>query len=171
MVPVEEFLKTSGVGYTFVRLPMFIENNWGNKGSIQQGAIYSPAAPTTKYNSLAIVDVGAALASAVAHRHKYHNQAVDVSGKPISQEELAAAFSKALGKEVKYVQVPESAGVQAMTGMGMPEWQANGIVELIRDADAGGRMGQDLTANFEQLVGHKPTTAEHWIELHAAGFR
>ena len=45
--------------------------------------------------------------------------------------DVAATLSTTLRKKVSYVNVPLDAAKQAMVGMGMSEWTADGYVELI----------------------------------------
>jgi uncharacterized protein YbjT (DUF2867 family) len=42
---------------------------------------------------------------------------------------MASHLSDALGKQVIFVDIPESAMRGALVGFGMPEWQADGLIE------------------------------------------
>jgi len=60
-------------------------------------------------------------------------------------------LSKALGEEVKYVDVPLKAGREAILGMGMPEWFADALTEYFKAY----REGWDdlVTSDVPDLIG------------------
>ncbi len=76
----------------------------------------------------------------------------------ISFHDIAAALSKALGKEVKYVDVPLEAGREGMLGMGMPEWFADAMTEYIKAFSEG--LGDFTTNDFEEITGHPARSYE-----------
>ena len=136
-IPVEDFAKESGVKYTIIRLPMFMENIFGQMGSIQgNGQFYTPLAPDTKYNCCSLADVGPAVAEIMMHSKDFAGKTLLLTGELTSEVEIAAAFSAGLDKEVVHVQVPYDAAKEAMVGMGMPEWQVDGVVELQKLVEA-----------------------------------
>jgi len=71
---------------------------------------------------------------------------------------VAETLSKVLGKEVKYVDVPPEAAKEAMLGMGMPEWIADGIIELAVALSEG--LGDYTTDDLEKLTGHRANSYE-----------
>ncbi len=71
---------------------------------------------------------------------------------------MADTQSKVLGKEVKYVDFPTEAAKEAILGMGMPEWIADGIIETIGALSDG--LGDYTTDDFEKLTGHRANSYE-----------
>ena len=55
----------------------------------------------------------------------------------ISLHDVADGLTKALGKQVTYVDVPPEAAREAIVGMGMPEWDADGYLELFEGFSEG----------------------------------
>jgi uncharacterized protein YbjT (DUF2867 family) len=135
--PIEDFAKECGVSYTLIRLPMFMENVLGQMGSIQSdGKFYTPLASDAKYNCCSLADVGPAVAEIMTHPTYYAGKTLELRGELVSESEIAAAFGTAMGKEVSHVQVPYEAAKEAMMGMGMPEWQVDGVIELQKFIEA-----------------------------------
>lgn len=155
-IPIEEATRASGLSYTIVRLPMFMENVLGQLQSIQgpDGVFYTPLADDAKYNCVALSDVGEAVAAIMAAPEQYAGKTLQLTGPLTTEAEIAAAFSASLGKEVKHVQVPYEAGKQAMMGMGMPEWQADGVVELLKFVEAGDDTMCAASSDVEQILGN-----------------
>jgi hypothetical protein len=73
-----------------------------------------------------------------------------------------------LDKEVKYVDVPGDASLQAMTGMGVPEWIAKGYVELSEGFSE--NFANSTTKNVEILTGHAARSFEQFANDFAQVF-
>jgi len=42
---------------------------------------------------------------------------------------MAETLSKAVGREIQYVDVPAEAMMEALLGIGLPRWQVDGLIE------------------------------------------
>lgn len=91
---------------------------------------------------------------------KHAGRVYHINSAPFSQRALAAAFSEKLGRTIDYVQVPEEGVVAALKGMGMEQWQADGIVELNRLVSAG---SYTWPSDFDAIVGRPATTVEQYV--------
>lgn len=170
---IEESIKKLGIPYTFLRLPLFIDNYFAFKDPIQgQSSIYSPVDPTKPYTPVAVADAAKAAAVVLADPSKHANKTYDINSDRHTFGDAAAAFSEALGKEVKYVQVPYDAAKEAFMKMGFPEWQVDGILELYRLIDSGSPVTNlpDIS-NFTTLTGEKPTDLKTWVSQVAGAFK
>ena len=76
----------------------------------------------------------------------------------VSFHDVANALSGSLGKPVTYINVPNEAMVQSMTGMGYPEWTAQGFAELMDGFKDG--FAKEATDNVERLTGHQARSIE-----------
>eukprot|EP00038_Savillea_parva_P006092 m.161620 g.161620 ORF g.161620 m.161620 type:complete len:294 (+) comp12097_c0_seq1:273-1154(+) len=169
---IEETLKSSGLKYTVVRLPMFFDNQWGNIQSIkEQGKIYSPAKPDAKYAEVAVADAGEALANLLNAPAEYANKTITLSSDTVTHNVIAATFTAAIGKQVDYVQVPGEAAVEAMKGLGMPEWQGKGVVELFELGNNEDPAATFAPKDLEKLLGRSPTTFKAWVDGVANAFK
>lgn len=157
---VEEALKQSGLAWTILRPTFFMENLLSMKQMIDAGTIYQPTG-NGKAPFVAVDDIGAAaagaLTSAAASGKIYH-----ITGpQDLGYADIAAIFSKVLGRSVKYQDVPPEAARQGMIQAGIPEWVADGINELSAELKAGNFAGP--TDAVEQLAGRKPMSLEQWL--------
>jgi uncharacterized protein YbjT (DUF2867 family) len=112
-----------------------------------------------------IVDVGAAVLTGNGHEGKSY---ILTGPEAISFHDVAATFSKVLGKEVKYVSVPHEASLESMVGMGFPEWIAKGYGELMEGFSQG--FADRATDNVATLTGHPARSFEQFAHDYAQVF-
>ena len=170
---IEEAIKKLGIAYTLLRLPLFIENYFGFKDTIQgQSTVFAPVDPTKPYTPVAVGDAGKAAAVVLADPSKHINKIYNINSDRHTFGDVAATFSEALSKEVKYVQVPYDAAKQALSKMGIPEWQADGGLELYRLINSGSpATNYHDTSDFTTLTGEKPTDLKTWVSQVAGAFK
>jgi uncharacterized protein YbjT (DUF2867 family) len=156
----EENLKQSGLSWTMLRPPFFMQNLLGFTSMIHAGTIYQPAGDG-KAGFVDVRDIAAVAASALTE-DGHENKVYEITGPELlSWHDIAAALSRRLGREIKYVDVPPKVTKQSLMQTGMPEWQADAINALLADLKAG-RFAR-LTDTVEK-VGHKtPLTFEQFI--------
>jgi uncharacterized protein YbjT (DUF2867 family) len=103
---VERHLATTGLPATIVR-PVFFMQNWERlRKPIHEGTLAQPLSPTTRHKQIAVQDIGAFVARVFADPAKWIGRAVDICGEALTMEETAAAMARAIGRPVRYVQVP-----------------------------------------------------------------
>ena len=170
---IEDTIKKLGVPHTFLRLPFFVDNLWGFKDSIVgQGAIYNPVDPDKPFTQVVVEDAGKAGAAILADPSKHAGKIYTIVSDRHTYNDVAQGFSEALGKEVKYNRVPYEAAKQAFLGMGAPEWQVNGGLEIFKLFDSGApETNYANLSDFETITGEKPTTLKAWIAKNAPGFK
>ena len=170
---IEGKISKLGVPYTFLRLPLFVENYFGFKDPIvKQSSIYSPVDPTKPLTSVVVADAGKAGAAILVSYKNHTNKTYTIVSDRHTYNDVAAEFSKALGKEIKYIRVPYEAAKEAFLGRGVPEWRTNGILYTFKLIDSGSPVTNqaDLT-QFERITGEKPTNLKTWISQVADAFK
>ena len=170
---VEDKVSKLGVPYSFLRLPLFIDNTWANKDTIVgQSAIYAPQSPDKPAIYVAVEDTGKAAAAILSDYSKHNGKAYNLNSDCYTNAELAAAFTEALGREIKYIEVPAEAAKQAMLAKGFLEWQLQGMMELMKLIRDG---VPELTKSdldvFRSLTGEEPTSMKAWVTKNAPGFK
>src|SRR5581483_4652913 len=73
---------------------------------IEGGSITLPLSPQTRLQMIAVDDIGAFVALAFEHSGRWRNRAFELAGDDLSMTEIADAFSRASGREVRYQQAP-----------------------------------------------------------------
>ena len=103
---IEEHIRGTGLRYTIFRPVFFMENWFGSQKQIEGGTLAQPLNPDTRLQMIAVDDIGAFVAMAFEHPGQWEGRAVDIAGDELSMTAIAGAFSRSLGREVRYQQVP-----------------------------------------------------------------
>lgn len=103
---IEERIQRIGMPYTIFRPVFFMENWLMMSDGIDNGTIMLPLSAQRRLQMIAVDDIGAFVALAFEHPGHWHNRAYELAGDELSMVELAEAFSRASGREVRYQQVP-----------------------------------------------------------------
>jgi uncharacterized protein YbjT (DUF2867 family) len=155
---IEEIIKSSGLPWTMVKPTFYMQNTMMAAGTIaSDGVIYWDM----KDGKLAMIDVRdiADSAFAVITGKGHEGKSYILTGpRAISFSEVADVFSKTLNKEVKYVNVPGDVAFQSMVNFGLPEWIAEGYVELSEGFSK--NFASKVTGNVETLTGHPARSFE-----------
>ena len=164
LTKLESNVKALGVPYTFLRLPMFVENYFGFKDTIKAGAIYCPVDPTKPYSPVVVADAGKAAAVVLVDPSNHANRTYNIISDRHSYGDAAAAFEETLGKKVTYTRVSYEDAKKSFLGMGYPEWQVNGLIELFKLVDEGDPViSMENAGDYEKITGEKPTDLKSWV--------
>jgi NAD(P)H dehydrogenase (quinone) len=146
-------LKT-GIPYSFLRNNWYLENEIPSIQGVLAGAPWVTSAGNGKVGWALQQDYAEA-AAAVLSGTGHDNTIYELSGKPLTQEELVSAIGTILGKEVPVQQVDDAAYADIMKGAGMPDFVISILVEIQRSIRVG---SLDFESNdFEKLLG-RPVT-------------
>jgi len=167
---VEDKLKATGMSYTILRPNGFLQNiAVYNAPSIRaQGAFYA-AMGDAKVSYLDVGDI-AVVAVKVLRGGAHAGKTYELNGpEAISNGELAKRISKAAGRTVNYVDIPEAAQREAMLGLGIPEWQVTALLELQQYYKLGG--GAKTDSLLQTLIERAPVTLDQYLAANAREFR
>ena len=162
---LESTIAQLGVTYSFLRLPLFVDNYWGFKDSIKaQSTIYFPVEADKPYTPVVASDAGNAAAAILSSPTSHANRTYNLVSDRHTLKDVAAAFTEALGRQVQLVQIPYEAAKQFLIQIGFQDWQADGVVELDKLIDSGSPVTnqEDLT-QYTLITGEKPTDIRTWI--------
>lgn len=166
---IDESLKAAGVAYTIVRPTFFMQNILGAAQTIAaDGVMYLPFGNGRAgiIDVRDIVDVAVqALLSPGGHEGRTYTLTGPAS---ISMHDVASALTGALGREVKYVDVPVQAGIDSFIAMGMPKFMADTYGELFVNFAQGG--ADRATDDVEQVTGHPSRSIDDFARDFAAAF-
>ncbi len=127
---IERYLRDTDLPYTILRPNSFMQNFLNFRESIiHQGKIYAPMGD----GRISFVDVRdiAAVAAEVLEEHGHAGKEYEVTGgEALSYADVAEQLSFVLGKPVEYDDVPPETTRKALIDAGLPEWNADGILEL-----------------------------------------
>jgi uncharacterized protein YbjT (DUF2867 family) len=143
-------LRASGLAATFVRAGYFVENWGGVVGAVKNdGVLPSFTAADQRLPSVSTLDIGKAVAQALLDGPR-GVRVIELSGPfDVSPNDVAATFSRILGKPVKIAEAPLSAVVPTFTSFGMSE----NIAGLFREMYQGIREGRVAAEPGEHVRG------------------
>jgi uncharacterized protein YbjT (DUF2867 family) len=166
---VEDYIRDSGLEYRFLRPNLFMQGLLNFRESISfQGAFYLAAGDAR----VSIVDVRdiAAIAALALTESGHEGKVYEITGpEALTHSEMAQRLSDAIGRTVKYVNMPPESMRQALVSFGMPEWQANGLVEdydLYRRGEAA-----KVSTTVQELTRIQPRPFSQFARDYAEAFR
>ncbi|MFC5448603.1 SDR family oxidoreductase [Paenibacillus aestuarii] len=153
----EEAIIQTGIPYSFLRNNWYLENEIGGIQGVMAGAPWVTSAESGKVG-WALQQEYAEAAAAVLTGEGHENSIYELSGKLLTQEELASAIGAVLNKEVAVHQVDDAAYSEIMKGVGIPEF----VLPILIGIQRGIREGAlEVESNdFERLLG-RPLTSIH----------
>jgi uncharacterized protein YbjT (DUF2867 family) len=166
---IEKRLEASGVAYTHLRAGEFMPSYFRQVPSIvARGVMALPMADAR----IASVDIGdiAEVAIAVLTTSGHEGKTYPLTGpESLTMADVAAKLSAAIGKPVRYVDVPPEDARQARLAAGMPPYLAEGLDELFAER----RKGKESTvwSTIQEVFGWAPTSFDEFATRNAAIFR
>jgi uncharacterized protein YbjT (DUF2867 family) len=125
----ERAIVESGIAYTFLRPNLFMQGLLAFRASIASQGRFFAAAGDARVSVVDVRDIAAAAAAALAGPG-HEGRTYDLTGpEALTHAEMAAALSEAAGRPIAFVDVPPEAMRDALLGAGLPQWQADGLIE------------------------------------------
>lgn len=150
----EEAIRDSGIPYCFLRNNWYLENELGSIQAVLAGAPWITAAGQGRVGWAIRRDYAEAAAAALMGKAG-DNTICELSGKPLTYDELAAALGEVLGREVPVRHVDDATFESTMKSAGVPE----PIIPMLVETQRAIRQGAlDVKSDdFERLLG-RPVT-------------
>ena len=165
---VEEALKASGLTWTIVQPNYFLNNVMMFAPTVSADSKFmSPITPDAPISMIDVRDTADCVV-AVLTEPGHEGKTYYLTGAVITLNQIAAEFTRVLGREITLVTVPLEGAKAAMAGQGMPPWliaHMAGLVPFVSDGGMGGPSDW-----VEQLSGHAPRNLADFIEEHKAAF-
>ncbi|ATO51505.1 SDR family oxidoreductase [Brevibacillus laterosporus] len=150
----EEAILRTDIPYSFLRNNWYLENEIGSIQGAIAGVPWVTSAGTGKVGWALQQDYAEAAANVLTGKG-HENTVYELSGKLMTQEELASALGTVLGKEVPVQQVDDATYADMMKGAGVPEAYLPMLVNMqkgIRDGEL------EIESNdLEKLLGRSAT--------------
>jgi uncharacterized protein YbjT (DUF2867 family) len=167
----EQMLRWSGLPVVYLRPTAFLDGMFlaqAAKGIREESTIRLPFG-NGKTSPIAGSDVGAAAAAVLADPLPHIGRVYELTGRQSStMNDIAAAFSSALGRPIRYQDVPQAAFEARLRESGMPGHLRAHLVtmaQLHRD-----NRYDRLNHTFEELVKRSPLSVGDFARLHADVF-
>ena len=102
---IENYVRNSGIGYTFLRPVSFMENFDGRKATFANRGISAPQAPEHIGQYISVRDIAFFAAEAFEKPDEWMGVELNIASDEMSQTDTAALFSRLMGVEVPYNQI------------------------------------------------------------------
>ncbi|MNI15410.1 Quinone oxidoreductase 2 [compost metagenome] len=151
----EEAIVKTGIPYSFLRNNWYLENEIGSIQGVMAGAPWVTSAGSGKVGWALQQDYAEAAATVLVG-DGHENTIYELSGKLMTQEELASALSMVLSKEVRVQQVDDATYADIMKGAGVPDY----VLPILVGIQQGIREGtlEIESYDFEKLLGRQVKT-------------
>ncbi|MBW4549417.1 MAG: NmrA/HSCARG family protein [Symplocastrum torsivum CPER-KK1] len=103
---VEEYIRASELPYTILRPVFFFYNYNMMRPMVDAGTLFQPLSPETKLQQLSEEDYGEMVAEVFDRPADFMHREIELASVDMTMPEIAAAFSRVLGKTVEYQQIP-----------------------------------------------------------------
>jgi len=166
---VEHVLERSGLPYSIVRPNSFMQNITAFFAqTIQtQDAFYS----SMGQSRVSLIDVQdiADVVVALLVSSQPENKAYELNGpEALTYSNIADRISRICGRTIGYVDIPISEQKKAMLNAGMPEWQAQALLDLQEYYLQGN--GGELNDDVQRITGHPPRNFDQFLTANASAF-
>jgi uncharacterized protein YbjT (DUF2867 family) len=166
---IERHLERSGVAWTHLRAGEFMHAYFRQVPSIvKRGGLFLPMGDAR----IASIDIGdiAEVAADVLTGTGHEGKIYSITGPDsLTMAEVAEKLSAVTGREVRYVNVsPEDARAASRIN-GVPDYLADGLVELFAER----RKGKESVVwpTVQEVFGRRPASFDEFARRHAAIFR
>lgn len=151
----EDYIRSSGVPYTFLRPNGFMQNmvNYNAPTINTQNAFYGTEGDG-QISQIDVRDVAAVAVKALTE-DGHVGKAYTLTGpQALTNTDAAQILSGQLGREIRYVNLPAAQLREALLAAGVPEWNADALLDLQRLYREG--KAATVTGDVEQILGRKP---------------
>jgi uncharacterized protein YbjT (DUF2867 family) len=164
----DQALINSGLPHTILRPNSFYQNMLWSAATIREhGAFYLPM-KSARQSLVDVRDIAAVSFQALTGTG-HEGKTYDITGpESLTYHDVADKLSAALGKSVRYVDVPPEAAFESMLKAGMPKWNASAVTELYGTFAAGEAAG--ITDTIERITRRAPISFDQFARDHAAAF-
>lgn len=150
----EEAILKTGIPYSFLRNNWYLENEIANIRGVLAGIPWTTAAGAGKVGWALKQDYAKAAAIILAG-NGHENTIYELSGKPLTVEELAFSLETVIGRKVPVQQVDDNQYFASLKSAGMPDF----VIPMLSEIQTAIRNGAlDVESNdYEKLCGHPVT--------------
>ncbi len=165
---VENYIRRSGIPFTFLRPNLFMQSLLDFRSTISSKGEFYGLAGDGKVSLVDVRDIAAVAVRALTEPG-HEGKTYDLTGpESLTHAEIAEQLSKALGKHVEYVDVAPEVMREALESFGLPPWQADGVIEDYEHYRRG--EAARVTSTVGDLTRTDPTSFFQFVQDYAGRF-
>ena len=158
----DKYLKEGGVNYTITAPSSFMQNfSTMLVANYKSGAIYQSAGDG-KVSWIDLRDIAAVNVEVLLNPEKYLNQTLVLTdSESLNYEEAINQMNSILGKETKYIAIPNEAAAKGMADMHFPQF----IIDLLISLNGSIKQGHfvETTDTVKKILGQNPITFKQFV--------
>lgn len=167
---IDALVRGSGIAFTLLLPTSFMQNMVNFHGdSIRSGALYAPRGD----GAMAVIDVRdiADVAVEVLTNPAAHASCSYTLTGPenLTDAQMVSAIAREIGRDVRYVDIPEQAALDAMTRMGVPPKVIEWLMSLNYVIKQGWAAGE--SPMVEKITGHPPRNFGAYVRENSAAWK
>jgi uncharacterized protein YbjT (DUF2867 family) len=166
----EEYIKSSGIPYTFLRPNGFMQNmvNYNGATIRSQNAFYGSQGEG-QVSHIDLRDIAAVIVKVLTEDSHVGKIYTLTGPQALTNSRIAEILSRTLGREIKYVDLPPPQMKQALLAAGTPKWNADGILDLSELYRIGG--SSTVSSDVEQILARKPIAFEQFARDYSSSLQ
>ncbi|MBB3084607.1 SDR family oxidoreductase [Geodermatophilus sabuli] len=164
----EQEIQRRGIGFTHIRANSFFQNVLllDAPAIKAQSAFYS-CVGDARFAKVDARDIGEVVAT-VLSEPGHENRTYELTGPdPLTYDDIAAELSRALGREIRYVDMPPDDYAALLISVGVPQWLAEEFATLYGRGKQRAGASARVTSTVEDLLGRPPRSFADWAREHA----
>lgn len=167
---IDDLVRNSGIPFTLLLPTSFMQNLVNFYGdAIRNGALYAPRGD----GATAVIDVRDIADVAVevlTHPAAHAGQSYTLTGpENLTDAQMVSAIAREIGRDVRYVDVPEAAAVDSMARMGSPPEVIEWLMSLNHVIKQGWAAG--VSPTVETITGRPPRKLADFVRENAAAWK
>lgn len=168
---IEGRMRDLGIGTTALRAHMFMENLQLQAQNIKRDStIYVPFNADAKFAHVAIRDVAQVAAAVLDSPKSWPAKFYTLSGPDtVTAKQLCDWMASLLNRDIRLKQLTWDETQEFMKGLGLQEWYAKGMVEMMRLVDEG-RIFSEVSFDTQRITGNRGTPTVQWLREHVELF-
>jgi len=159
----DEDVVNSGLEYTIIA-PQYFMQNFSNffADDYKNGTLYLPAG-NGKITWIDVRDIASISTEVLLNPKIYNHKRLTITGsESLSYDEAIGQMNEVLGKQAKYIEVPDDVAINAMQELQFPTFMINIMMDLNHAVSEGS--ADEITNTVEKITGKKPISFKQFVE-------
>ncbi len=164
----ERYLECSGLPYTHLRPPFFMQNVLRFAPTIRASGEFMGSLKQARVAMIDVDDIGAVAATALTTAGHAGKAYLLTGPEALSYQDVAQKLSRILGRPVTYRDIPLEVTRARLLASGMAQWHVD--VQVDFSSALGSGLASTVTDTVEAVTGSPPRTFEQFIRDHIGRF-
>jgi uncharacterized protein YbjT (DUF2867 family) len=165
---VEAAVQASGLTFTFLRPNLYMQGLLNFRQSIQEQSAFFAAGGDARISAVDVRDLADVVVAALTTA-QHDNKIYALTGPDaLTFAEMAHQLSRAVGRTIRFVDVPPESMRAGLADLGLPAWQADGLLEefaMYRRGEAAG-----VEPGVRDALGRPPRSFDEFARHYAPLF-